>query len=67
VTPLSGSSGEEITITVAPTGLAPGTYGANIRVLAGAYGIENGDQTIAVTLRIVEQVYSSWLPLVSRP
>jgi len=64
VTPLSGSSGEQMNLTLAPTALAPGSYDASIRVLAGSPEIANDDQIVAVTLRIVEQVHFGHLPLV---
>jgi hypothetical protein len=66
VTPLSGNSGEQITITLTPAALPYGTYQANIRVLADSPEIENHDQTIAVTLYVVERVHFTYLPLVSR-
>lgn len=66
MTPLGGSSGEQMTITLTPTGLDPGTHRASIRVLAGDPEIEDGDQTIAVTLQIVDQVHAVYFPLVRR-
>jgi hypothetical protein len=67
VTPLSGSSGEQMAITFTPTALASGVYPASIRVLAGTPQIENGDQTITITLYIVDQVHFAYLPLVRKP
>ncbi len=66
VTPLSGSSGQAMTVTLDPDGLAYDTYQASIRVLAGSTEIGDHDQTIAVTLYVVEQIYSTYLPLVGR-
>jgi hypothetical protein len=67
VTPLSGSSGEQMAITFTPTALASAVYPASIRVLAGTPQIENGDQTITITLYIVDQVHFAYLPLVRKP
>jgi len=67
VTPHSGNSGEQLTITLTPTALPPGAYAATIRVLAGDPQIANGDQTITVTMNIVEQIHTVYLPLVGRP
>jgi len=66
VMPLSGDSGEQITITLVPTALSYGIYQANIRVLADASEIENNDQTIAITLYVVDRVHFTYLPLVRR-
>ena len=66
VTPLSGNSGDQMTITLTPTALSYGTYAANIRVLADSSEIEDHDQTIAVTLYVVDQVHFTHLPLVRK-
>jgi hypothetical protein len=67
VQPLTGSSGQEMMVVITPTGKTLGTYQANIRVLADNPVVQNGDQTIPVTLRVLDQVYSTYLPTVSRP
>jgi hypothetical protein len=67
VSPLSGDSGAELEITLTPAGLDPGAYQASLRVQAAAPAIENGDQTVAITLYVFEQVYSVHLPLAVRP
>jgi hypothetical protein len=66
VTPSSGSSGEQMSITLTPTDLAIGTYQAGIRVVADNPLIENRDQTVAVTMYVVDQVHSTYLPLASK-
>jgi hypothetical protein len=66
VTPLGGNSGGQMTVTLDPAGLSYGTYEASIRVVAGSPEIEDHDQTVAVTLYVVEQIYSTYLPLVGR-
>jgi len=65
-TPLGGSSGDQTVVTLDPDGLPYGTYTASIRVLADSPEVEDHDQTIAVTLYVVDQVHSTHLPLVSR-
>ncbi len=67
VTPLNGSSGDHMTVTLTPTALAPGIYSASIRVLASNPQIKNGDQTVAITLYIADQVHFVYLPLVRKP
>ena len=54
-------------ITLTPTALAPGIYHASIRVLAGTPQIEDGDQTVAITLSVVDRVHLACLPLVMKP
>jgi len=66
VTPLSGSSGGQMAVTLDPDGLSYGAYQANIRVAAGSAEIEDHDQTIAVTLYVVDEILLTYLPLVSR-
>ena len=57
-------SGDQLTVVVAPGGQALGTYRANIQVVADDPEVEDGDQAIQVTLRVVTQVYSAHLPIV---
>ncbi len=64
VQPLSGSSGQQMTVVITPTSKALGTYQANIRVVADDPEVENGDQTIPVTLHVLDQVYSTYLPAI---
>jgi hypothetical protein len=64
VQPPGGSDGQEITVVVTPTGKALGTYQAGVQVVASTLEIVNGDQTIPVTLHVVERVYATYLPAV---
>ena len=66
VTPLSGSTGGQMAVTLDPDGLSYGAHQANIRVVAGSAEIEDHDQTIAVTLYVVDEIFSAYLPLVSK-
>ena len=66
VTPLSGESGQGMAVTLDPDGLSYGTYQASIRVVAGSPEIGDHDQTIAVTLVVVDEIQATYLPLVSK-
>lgn len=60
----NGHSGEDFTITIAPE-LPLGAYHASIRIVADEVYIEKREQTVAVEVRIVKEVYSTYLPLIS--
>jgi hypothetical protein len=64
VQPPSGNSGQQMSVVVTPNGKSPGTYQATIRVVADNPDI--ADQTVSVTLRVWERVYSTSVPLVLR-
>ena len=49
----SGTSGQAFTVTVNPSGLAPGNYSANISVTAA--GATNSPQTVPVSLSVREK------------
>ena len=66
VQPPGGNSGQEITVTITPNGQALGTYHADIRIVADDPEILNRDQTIPITLRVLDRVYYSYLPIVTR-
>ena len=66
IQPSSGSNGEEITVSITPNGQALDTYQANIRIVADDPEIINGDQTIPITLRVLDRVYYSYLPIIIR-
>ena len=53
-------------MTITPNGQALGTYQADIRIVADDPEILNGDQTIPITLRVLDRVYYSYLPIVMR-
>jgi len=64
VQPLSGVSGDQLTLVITPTGQALGTYQVNIQVVADDPEVKDGDQTVPVTLRVLTQVYSTHLPII---
>jgi len=66
IEPLDGTSGEPLTLVMTPTGMSPGTYHADIQIIADDPSIENSNQTITVTLRVVERVSILFLPLLQR-
>ena len=53
-----------MTVVITPTGQPLGTYQTYIRVTADAPGVANGEQTIRVTLHVVDHVFQTHLPLV---
>jgi hypothetical protein len=61
--PLSGNSGEQITIVITPT-TTLGTYQTNLRIETNTPQVFNAEQTIPVTLRVVDHVYFYYLPLI---
>lgn len=66
IEPLDGTSGEPLTLMMTPTGMSPGTYHADIQIIADDPNIENSSQTITITLRVVERVSTLFLPLLQR-
>ena len=64
VRPRSDSSGRTMTVVITPTGQPLGTYQTYVRVTADAPGVANGEQTIPVTLHVVDHVSQTHLPLV---
>jgi hypothetical protein len=66
VQPLSGRSGQEISVVITASKQKPGTYETSIRIVADDPDIPNGDQTIPLTLRVGEEVHSTYLPTIRR-
>ncbi len=69
VQPTSGSSGQAMTVTLSPGGKGLGTYQGSIHITATSTSpnpVLDGDQTIPVTLQVVEQVHATYLPVVTR-
>jgi hypothetical protein len=64
VQPLAGSSGERVTVTFRPTGLPLGSYSAGLKIVADDPTLANYEQTIPISLQVVEQVHSAYLPLI---
>jgi uncharacterized protein (TIGR03437 family) len=54
VSPLSGTTNRTLTVSVNPSGLAPGTFGGTITVTAP--NASNSPQTVNVTLNVTEPV-----------
>jgi hypothetical protein len=65
VTPLSGVAGQVITVTLTPPA-ALDVYTATIRVVADNPQVQDSDQTIPVTLEVVDRIWPSYLPLTAR-
>ena len=66
VQPSSGSSGQDITVTITPTGKAVGHYQASVRIVAGDAQVAQGDQTIPVYLGVANPLRRIYLPIVRR-
>jgi hypothetical protein len=62
--PQSGISGEKITVTITPTSQSLGTYQASIQVVADSPEVRDGNQSIPITLHVVDQIYSVYVPIV---
>jgi len=61
---LSGTSGQDLSIVVDPTGKKPGTYQIDIRIVAGEPSVQNGDQTVSITLYIRKELHRTYLPTI---
>ena len=66
IAPSSGADGQSLGVTLTPKGLPLGTYHVNLRVSTNTPGIGNGSQTASVTLRVVAEVHSVFLPAVQK-
>ncbi len=66
VYPLAGTSGESLTLEIVPTAMSMGTYHADIQIVTDDTSMQNRNQIITVTLRVVERVSTLFLPLVQR-
>jgi hypothetical protein len=64
--PLSGTSGESITVVISPMGMTYGLYETGLQVVADDPEIHQGDQTVPITLSVVDQIRSLFMPVVSR-
>ena len=65
VQPRSGTSDQEATVVVTPTGQAPGLYQASLHIVADDPELVGRDQTLSITLQIADRVYPVYLPVVS--
>lgn len=63
---LSGSSGQDLNITIDPTVKKPGSYRIDIHIVADDPGIQNGEQTVSITLHVKEELYVTFLPTIRR-
>jgi hypothetical protein len=63
VQPQRGRSGQTASIVITPTGKAPGTYEARIRVVAEAAEIQDREQDIIVRLLVAEEIHDRYLPI----
>jgi methionine-rich copper-binding protein CopC len=63
---MSGTSGQDIKVEIAANDLKPGTYEASIRIVSDDPDVQNGDQTIPLTLRVRKQLHSTYLPAIHR-
>jgi hypothetical protein len=65
LSPAGGTSGQVLSAVITPTATL-GTYQTNIRILADDPELQDYDQTIPVTLYVVERVYLTYLPICAR-
>jgi hypothetical protein len=64
--PPSGSSGQDATVVVVPAGLAAGTHQATVQITADDPQLQDAEQTIPVTVHVVQRVHTAYLPLAVR-
>jgi hypothetical protein len=64
--PVTGTSGQSITVTLMPAGMAPGTYETSINIVADDPGVQNGNQISSVTLIVAGQLSHVYLPIASK-
>jgi hypothetical protein len=62
-----GASGEDLQIEITATDLKPGTYETSIRITADDASVQNGDQTIPLTVRVRKRLHSGYLPAIYGP
>lgn len=66
LSPLSGGSGESLTVSVSPGQLPPGNYSATVTISGGLSQLSGGEQTLTVRLFVRDQIFSVYLPSVTR-
>jgi hypothetical protein len=66
LSPLSGSSGQNLTVSVSPGQLPPGNYSATITIRSDTSQISDSEQTLTVQLFVRDQIFSTYLPSVRR-
>jgi hypothetical protein len=64
--PLSGTSEQSISVVITPTGRALGQYQASLQITSDSPDVLDDSEAVPITLRVVERVYSTVLPLVTR-
>ncbi len=62
---LNGTS-QQLALSLDPTGLAPGTYSATVTVHLNGAATTSADQTLTVDMRLVQTMFSTYLPLTVR-
>lgn len=62
VEPATGSVGQSVDVIITPTGRAPGTYQASVRITADSPDISNWQQDVIATLHVLDDLYETYLP-----
>jgi hypothetical protein len=65
VQPQIGWSGQAVSLSITPSGQGVGTYQASVLIVTDDPGVQNPEQTISVTLHVVEQVHATYVPMVA--
>lgn len=60
----SGYSSQPIILTMTPASLPLGVTSARLHILSDTPGVQDSDQTITVTMRVVPQLYPLHLPVI---
>jgi hypothetical protein len=61
--PASGNNSQPLLLTLTPGSKGVGTYTASVRIQSTTAGVQNGDQTVPVTLKIVSRLFHVYLPI----
>jgi len=64
--PSSGSNGQDASVVVVSTDLASGTHQATVQIAADDPQLQDSEQTIPVTVHVVQRVHTAYLPLAVR-
>ena len=62
--PLTGTSGQEITVIITPAGMANGVYETDIRITTDDPQIQEGERVSSVKLVLTDQIHGVNLPVV---
>ena len=62
----NGTSGQDLSIVVNPAGKRPGTYQIDVRIVADDPSVQDGEQTVSITLHVKKALHTTYLPTIRR-